>query len=818
MMELLAPAGGMEAFEAAVKAGADAVYIGGSAFNARQYAGNFDDENLKRTLDYAHLRGVKVYVTVNTLIRDDEFGMLLPYLEMLYTFGADGIIVQDMGVAAMIRRYFPDMPLHASTQMTVHNAAGAVKLRQLGFKRVVPARELSLDEIAHMVKTCGLEIEVFVHGAMCYAYSGQCLMSSFMGGRSGNRGRCAQPCRMCYGLEDEGGTICSPQYLLSMKDLCLIDDLPALASAGVAALKIEGRMKSPEYVATVVSKYRKALDRMAAGIKPLIENEDRMQLMQAFNRGGFSKGYIYGKTGIDMICPEKPDNWGIFLGAARSYDKRRHILTIKIEAPLSLGDGIEIRYKDHDQGQIVTYMECQNRPIRSAAVGQEIALRVDDLVPNGALVYKTSDAVMDKELKEWLKTAQRYVSIKGRVVMRQGQRPIIEVWDDDGHYVRYQGQQDVQAAQHMPLTKERVLEQVNRVGDLPFRFDSLEVELSPDAWMPISAINALRRQALEQLAKERIEGYRRHKPSADALSSSTVLHDTGSERPKGLPIMYVMLDRPDDVDTAIEAGAGGIYLRMNARQAESDKAMQAVRRCRDVGIPVIWALPRITHDAALADIKEALTSTSGLYDGVLASDIGQIKCALDAKVKHIYGDFSLNIFNRRAAAAYAELGLERFMPSLELTLEQLKTLIIGSPMPVELMAHGRLPLMVAQGCPIGAVRGGFTSETPCSRPCLRGQYELRDRKGERFPIRAYVERHGCYIEILNAHVLCMVDKMGDLLSTCPSAIRLDLRGYHHNDIQRIVKAYRAALDGHNDMGISVCDKAITRGHYYKGVL
>jgi putative protease len=812
MMELLAPAGSIDAFKAAVKAGADAVYMGGNAFNARQYAGNFDDQSLKYALDYAHLRGVKVYITVNTLVRDDEFDTLLPYLEMLYESGADGLIVQDMGIASLVAKHLPDIPLHASTQMTIHNAHGATMLRELGFKRAVPARELSLEEISHMAQASGLEIEVFVHGAMCYAYSGQCLMSSFMGGRSGNRGRCAQPCRMLYSLQDENGKSYPPQYLLSMKDLCLVEDLPALADAGVTALKIEGRMKSAEYVAVVTSKYRKALDRLAADIRPLIDPEDMMQLMQIFNRGGFSKGYIYGKSGIDMICPDKPDNWGVPLGTTKVYDSHHRMIGLRLQAPLSLGDGIEIRDGASSHGQIVTYMTRDGQAIREADTGQEVFIRTDKPIRAGTDVYKTSDAGLDKKLKVWLKTTQRCIDINARVAIVEGRFPIMEVWDSNGHYVKYTGAKIIQQAEHAPLQKGRIMEQINRVGDMPFRFKNVEVELSPNAWLPVSVINDMRRQALEQLSEEIIDQKRR-KP----VSIPSYHVETSRANVQARPLIYVMLDKPEHARAAIEAGADGIYLRLNARQAVGQSAVQAVRLCHDAGISVIWAMLRITRDRELDDIKGVLPSVRGLYNGVLVSDIGQIRCTKDAGIESIYGDFSLNIFNSNAAAAYAFMGIKRFMPSLELTLDQLCVFSSGSSIPMELMAHGRPPLMIAEGCPTGAIAGHFSHERPCSKPCTKYSYSLRDRKGKSLPIRTYLSKSGCYIEILNAYELCMADKIKDLLPLHPYSLRLDLSGYDDEGIKRIVSLYKKALGSDGEVIKGSCGSNVTRGHYYRGV-
>ncbi|NLD47499.1 MAG: U32 family peptidase, partial [Clostridiaceae bacterium] len=319
--ELLAPCGDQDAFKAAVENGADAVYLGGRLFNARQFAANFDSEKLKEASDYAHVRAVNVYLAMNTLMSEGELGKALEFLQEAYLAGIDGVIVQDLGFAALVRKAFPDLPLHASTQMTIYNIEGVRTLEKIGFKRVVLARELSLEEIGSICTETGLEVEVFAHGALCTGYSGQCLMSSIIGGRSGNRGKCAQPCRLPYELEGENpnrNSSINRGYYLSPKDLCTVGLLGEIAATGVKSLKIEGRMKSPEYVATVVRIYRKYLNRVfekgKLSVKYAIDEQDLSDLLKIFNRGGFSEGYFKGKTGKDMMSYEKPKNWGVYLG------------------------------------------------------------------------------------------------------------------------------------------------------------------------------------------------------------------------------------------------------------------------------------------------------------------------------------------------------------------------------------------------------------------------------------------------------------------------------------------------------------------------
>ena len=319
-VELLAPAGTYEAFIAAVENGANAVYMGGKLFNARANASNFSIEELKNIVEYAHLRNVKIHITMNTLLDDSEISSALEFAYDLYKIGVDAVIVQDLGLAKVLHEYIPNLELHASTQLSTHTLEGVNELAKLGFSRVVLARELSLDEIKYICENTSTEIEIFAHGALCVSYSGQCLMSSMIGDRSGNRGKCAQPCRLQYKLIKNSNEI-GQGYLLSPKDLATIDFLKELPN--VASLKIEGRMKSPEYVATVISTYRKYLDKIFINEDSKISAEDKLNLTQIFNRGGFSDGYLQQKTGKDMMCYEKPKNWGTYVGKVTAYDGKR---------------------------------------------------------------------------------------------------------------------------------------------------------------------------------------------------------------------------------------------------------------------------------------------------------------------------------------------------------------------------------------------------------------------------------------------------------------------------------------------------------------
>ena len=345
MVELLSPVGDFESLKAAVQNGADSVYFGGDTFSARAFAKNFSSDELKKVISYAKLRGVKTNLTLNTLIKDDEFPQAFALAKSAYENGIDAIIVQDLGLAMQLIRCFPDLPIHASTQMTVHNLNGALELQQLGFKRVVLSRELSANEIAYICKNSNIEIECFIHGALCISYSGQCLFSSILGGRSGNRGKCAGPCRLPFTLLEDNTPIDSG-YLLNTRDLCGLDFLPFLIKAGVSCFKIEGRMKSPEYVATVTRIYRKYIDLALSGKEYHIEEKDKKDLLQIFNRGMSSSGHLSNEPNTQLVYKENPSNMGLFLGIVQKYNSKKGYITLKLKEPISIGDSISLENEE----------------------------------------------------------------------------------------------------------------------------------------------------------------------------------------------------------------------------------------------------------------------------------------------------------------------------------------------------------------------------------------------------------------------------------------------------------------------------------------
>ncbi|MGL4374436.1 MAG: peptidase U32 family protein, partial [Turicibacter sp.] len=496
-IELLAPVGHKEGLLAAVTNGADAIYVGGAAFGARKEAA-FSHEELIEVIKYSHLHHVKVYVTVNTTIFEAELEPLKEYIHFLYTHDADAIIVQDIGVANLVRRLYPDFELHFSTQMTLHNSEGVKFAKDFGADRVVVARENSLDEIKAMKEQVDIDLEVFVHGAICVCYSGQCLMSSMIGARSGNRGMCAQTCRLPYELVDlkTGKTLHSEvgDFLLSPRDLSSIEEVGQLIDAGVTSFKIEGRLKRPEYVATVVKAYREAIDQYMETKRVKLTKQTHEDLNQIFSRG-FTKGFLFGETGMNFMSTDRPNHKGILIGEVTAVRGKR--VSVNLTSPLHVQDGLRFvssNIKDKDQGLQVQKMFVKNDDVKIANKGL-VEFDVPFTATKGMKVYKTLSVELNKRVEVNEKNTAT-TPIYGEVTAKLGEPLRMMIWDDHSNVVEVFSECVLETAQKTPLSKDRLSDQLQKTGGTPFKFSYLTVNLEDGITMPISVINAFRREAL----------------------------------------------------------------------------------------------------------------------------------------------------------------------------------------------------------------------------------------------------------------------------------------------------------------------------------
>ena len=475
MIELLSPVGDFECLKAAVQNGADTVYFGANLFSARAFATNFDDGLLEKAINYAKIRGVKTNLTLNTLIKNNELADAINIAKKAYRYGIDAIIVQDLGLAKYLIKNFPNLDVHASTQMSVHNLEGVKELEKLGFSRVVLSRELNINEIEYICKNSNIEIEVFVHGALCISYSGQCLFSSMIGGRSGNRGRCAQPCRLPYELL-ENNLILDKGFLLSTRDLCSLEYLPKLVQAGVSCIKIEGRMKTPEYVATVTRIYRKYLDIAQKRDNYEIDEKDIKDLLQVFNRGKFSSGHLSPKENKDLIYKQKPNNMGIFLGKISNYNSSKGHISFKTEENVNIGDRITI--EGENSTYTISELMKNNQNIKQGKSGDIIKIgRMKGKIFEGKKIHKISDKILSTNALQSIELENRKIPLTCKITIKRFTPITISIQDSSGINIYLESDLIPIEAINSPITKDRIIKQFSKTGNTPYIFTKYDIEL-----------------------------------------------------------------------------------------------------------------------------------------------------------------------------------------------------------------------------------------------------------------------------------------------------------------------------------------------------
>jgi putative protease len=827
--ELLAPAGSPEALAAAVAAGADAVYLAGRRFGARHYAANFSDEELRAAVDYAHLHGVRVYVTVNVLVREDELPDVARYLLWLYDTGADAVLVQDTGVASLAREVVPDLPLHASTQMTVHSREGVIRAAREGFSRVVLARELTLAEIEGIAEDAasrGIGIEVFAHGALCYCYSGQCLLSSVIGGRSGNRGMCAQPCRKPYRLvtaetDDYGRpknlreVPAEDHYLLSTRDLAVYPHLDRLARAPVASLKIEGRMRSPEYVATVTSIYRRALDTIGSGSPWSPSKEEMRDLALAFNRE-FTEGYILGAR--DIMARDRPGNRGVLLGTVTGYDARRQEATVRLAGDLAprSGDGLAFCANEEDTGAVVR----GNPVVRNGTV----RLSVPAPVGAGARVFLTKSAELEERAKRIMARPLPQRPIDVTVAWEDGV-PCLEaaVPADGGEplRVRYRSDLVMEPARSRPLAAEQIAEQFGKTGGTPFTVRSMDLQYPGGLFAPASELNRVRRTFLERVGEAVLAARR---PAPDAVDAARervaaaiagMAHSTGPRRaPRPLSVS-VYASTLDEVEAAVREGATTVYLE----PATPSILAEAAAACRERGAELVWKWPPITRRGFL---DAAIALLPSLYDagvrGVMVSGMGAADAVRQAEPRMaLYGAAGLNLWNHRTARALAPI-FRRCTASPELPAADLARLAeaAGEAPELEVLVQGNIEALVTEDRLVAAVSGREPGE---------GFLALVDQRNRVFPLRHDAEGR---TYIANAVETCLVDRLPRIIGMGIDTVAIEARGRGARYAGEMARIYREGIDaaGRGDSRTLAALKeevkqralgGITGGHFVRGL-
>lgn len=797
--ELLAPAGSFAALRAAVQNGADAVYLAGKEFGARRYAENFSEAEIKEAVAYCHTRGVNVYVTVNTLVLNSEFARLQAYLDFLYVAGVDAVIVQDIGVLTYLRRTYPDLAVHCSTQMSVQTAADVKFLASLGVKRVILGREMSITEIRQVKKQSKVELEVFVHGALCICVSGQCLLSSLIGGRSGNRGCCAQPCRKKYTLYnlEQKKEIPAPagDYLLSTKDLCTIDCLKEIIDAGAFALKLEGRMKSPEYVATVVKAYRTALEAIYGGEK--VDLETLRQELKIFNRG-FTRGHLFGETGAKLMSMASPGNQGYYLGKVVNYEPKTGKLALELAADVHQNDEIQIRRKKEIVGGRVERLEWQGKPVKECKKGQVCYLYFKHHAYPQEAVYKTYDHKLMQAVRQALQKERPFIPVRMKVVIKKD-RPLSGSLTDGTYMVAARTGVIPEKAVKKPLTKDQAEAQLAKLGGTPFVAQKVEVELDGGLAVPVKELNQIRRELVEKLTAKRSRRYER----SSRLQTVPERESTFTRKPKAMELTC-SAGNLTQVAKLLALGVNIIYYQDLTTLPE---AVQLVRE-KHPQCQLIPEVFRLASDECLHAYKQVIRQLA--LDTVLVQSYGHLELFKDFT---LVGDFSLNVLNDHAYRFYRER-FARITLSPELNLKQLAG-FKHDPARTELVGYGYLPVMVMKHCVAAAV---LNRPKNCGL-CLHTSYGLKDSFKEVFRIR---KRDDCCTEIYNAKKLFLLDYLQILESIGIGYLRLNFLDETPEEVETIVKLYQKVLssaltDAEREIVAQIKASGITYGHLQRGI-
>ncbi len=840
--EILAPAGSMEALKAAICAGADAVYMGGSSFGARAYADNPDQDEMLEAIRYVHLRRKRLYLTVNTLVKEQEFGALYEFLAPYYSAGLDAAIVQDVGVLRFLAKEFPGLSLHASTQMTLTAAEGIHLFDGYPVTRLVPARELSLPEIADICKKSGKEVEVFVHGALCYCYSGQCLMSSMIGGRSGNRGRCAQPCRMEYESEEKG-----KRYWLSPKDLCGLALLPELINSGAASFKIEGRMKRPEYAAAVTAAYRKFTDlffslgedgyRAYLREHPTLLEEQVQELADVYNRGGFTIGCFTTHNGKGLMSVNRPGHFGVPVGEVISGGKGEAL--IRLTKDVQPQDVLELRRETEKRSGEPGYYEYTLG--NGAKAGEKVKAK---LLPKlyakqGDTVYRMRNSVLLENLEDSYVKQELKVPVRGAFYAKAGEVCTLEVsafgeslllpvafpeQKKELVSVRCEGFVCEKAGK-LPATEETVKKQLSKTGNEPFYFEELTVTLADDVFLPNGLLNELRRTALAELAeaiqcrfvrkcmaeKEETAGTEPNETEVTSEAEKTEMQDVrrqGDEK-FGLPYLDCMVSTKAQAEAvASDSSVRRIYVDFAGLGIPTVCAYAKELRC--TGKELWFCFPRICRKETLERLKASLEEVSQCFDGYLIRNYEALAFVkerdADWRTRCVL-DYSMYVMNREAKAFYRELfGNEGgiLTAPAELSMRELQSLSLEN---MTLVAYGRLPLMVSAHCvkkSMGLCRSKKGTEcTEETEPMI-----LTDRVGKKLPV--IQNCRDCYNLIYNPECLSLLDGTDTVEKLHPQAIRLDFTFETKEETERILKSATGS-------GETITGTGYTRGHLKRGV-
>ncbi len=792
--ELLAPVGHMEALKAAVFAGADGVYLGGKEFNARRNATNFSREEISEIIIYCHLFQVKVYITINILLKDKELEDVLDYVYFLYHAGADALIVQDLGLFYLLKRALPHFPMHSSTQMFVHGIEGVKLLEDLGFERVVLAREMTIPEIKEVVNNTKAEIKIFNHGAMCVCYSGQCLMSSMIGGRSGNRGSCAQPCRKPYELKVDDYII-DKGHLISPRDLNTLDIIADLIETGADSFKIEGRKKSAQYVYTVVSAYRKLIDSYFKGNITNLSQEERLDIEQVFNRK-FTTGYFDSEnlSSEEFIVKDNPRKRGIFVGEIVSTKKDK--ATVKLENHLTKGDGLLILGDRTEFGETLgKIFDIKGQEVERAKAGETVQIPLRRSFHSKDRIYKTSDRAIELKTTELLSPQfPRKLPIEVEVELKMSQPLQVKMKYGD-IVVECRGEKLSEKAINKPLDPLRVEEQIRKLGNTPFELVEIKVKLESSTVLPISEINEVRRKAAQLLTEEIVKGSRPKvevKAIEDALKETRLVHKSKDRKLVLKTSKFDIL--PHLVKTRVDEIIFGGDIPLSMEQYE-----EAVRLCKDHNKDILLAFSSVTRKDYIEELKTHVCKLENIKpNGFLLSNY-ELFSLLKSTGLPLEADYKLNAFNVFTLYQLKDMGFSFAYLAQELNQGEISYICEQSPLSLGMFVHGNTELMVSQyGLLEDANKEGV----------------LVDKLGYEFPVSTDYKNR---THIFNSKKLSLYEEIGKIKNI--DKFRIDITNETMEEIRAIIEGYRDRLDGSSriEESLKSPNPSFTKGHFRRGV-
>lgn len=793
--ELLSPVGDLECLKVAVQNGANTVYLGASSFNARARATNFNNENLKEAILYAKLRNVKVNLTLNTLLKENELNEAISLAVFAYNCGVDAIIIQDLGLAKFLHTNYPEITLHASTQMTVHNLEGVKQLEAFGFKRVVLSRELSISEIEYIRKNTNVELEVFIHGALCISYSGQCLFSSMVGNRSGNRGMCAQPCRLPYELYSNKNLL-DKGFLLSPRDQSAIDFLPVLIKSGIDCFKIEGRLKAPEYVATVTKIYRKYIDFIIKNInlsdKELINqihtmieipNEitglsDKEELLQVFNRGNFSKGHFENEPNTKLIYSKKPNNMGLYLGKIQNFNNQKGHITLKLENSISVGDRISI----NNENYTVSELMIKNKNYSTLDSGNTVTLgRMKGNISNGMSVFRIENKKLSTFAQSIFNSEKELLNIPfdAEITIKKRLPIKLTVYGKTGFYKNLKVTIDSniipETAENQPVSKEKIIAQLSKTGNTPFCFENINIDLENNLFIPkISSLNELRRNAFAELENKVKEIYTFNINDDKNVSDNDSVTPLSPISSPSISLLLNILNK--NFNYTELAGIDALYIPYKYfLNASYDYTLETL--CNK--FKVFLYMPSIMRENYFGALNSTIEKSLNFgVKGFVISHISQIESLRKYNLP-VIGNYTLNVYNNESIKTLKDFGLVKFTPSVELEKADLLELLNLASLPSELIVYGKTTLMTNNYCYLGKSNRCYKD---CKKLCLENsKFYLKDRLGFEFRI---VPDNTCTITTIYNSKITSINYT-DFINKINS-VRIDILDENLDDIQKII--------------------------------